>query len=363
MTAADTDPAVEPRAIVHADLDAFFASVEQRDDPSLRGRPVLVGGRPEGRGVVAAASYEARRYGARSAMPMRTAVRLCPHAVVVVPRFEAYSAVSAEVMAIFHERAPLVEPLSLDEAYLDASAEPGFWRHAEAEARSLKGAVRAAVGLTVSVGVATTKSAAKIASDLRKPDGLVVVAPGNEASFLVPLPVGRLSGVGPRAQERLARLGVTTIGELARLDPALLVSSFGRWGVEMSRLARGIDERPVCADRERKSVGRETTFARDITAGEALDQTLDDLCGQVSERLERRGVRGRTVTLKVRHADFSTHTRQRTLPVSLAARDEIRAVAARLVDDELAPETKLRLIGVAVSGFADERQLPLFTLW
>ncbi len=357
-TAAD-----RPRAIIHADLDAFFASVEQRDDPSLRGLPVLVGGRPEGRGVVAAASYEARRFGARSAMPMRTALRLCPRAIVVAPRFDAYAAVSAEVMAIFRRRTVLVEPLSLDEAYLDLAAVPDFWQRAEREGRALKREVRQAVGLTLSVGVATTKSAAKVASDLRKPDGLVVVRPGEEAEFLAPLPVRLLSGVGPRAEERLSVLGVTTIGGLARLDPPLLRAYFGRWGEEMADRARGIDPRPVSAEHERKSVGRETTFPRDITAGDELEHALDELCEQVSERLERRGLHGRTVTLKVRHADFTTRTRQRTLPVALARGEDLRSVAARLADDQIAPDARIRLVGLAVSGFADERQLPLFPFW
>ena len=360
---SEADSAALPRAIVHADLDAFFASVEQRDDPALRGQPVLVGGRPEGRGVVAAASYEARRFGVRSAMPMRTALRLCPRALVVAPRFETYAAVSAEVMAIFRSRTALVEPLSLDEAFLDMSGEPDFWPRAKDEGRALKAEVRAAVGLTLSVGVATTKSAAKVASDLNKPDGLVVVRPGHEGAFLEPLPVRLLSGVGPRAQERLAQFGVTTIGGLARLDPTLLQGFFGRWGLAMAERARGIDPRPVSAEHERKSVGRETTFAHDITAGTEVERALEELCDQVSERLERRGLHGRTVTLKVRRADFTTHTRQRTLPVALARPDEIRIVAARLAREEIAPETKIRLIGVAVSGFADERQLPLFPFW
>jgi DNA polymerase IV len=356
--------AVRPqRAIVHADLDAFFASVEQRDEPSLRGRAVLVGGRPEGRGVVAAASYEARASGARSAMPMRTAIRLCPQAVVVAPRFDAYAAASSLVMEVFHRRSELVEPLSLDEAYLDLGHDELFWSQAEQRARALKDDVFAATGLRLSVGVATSKSVAKIASDLRKPDGLVVVPPGDEAAFLAPLPVGRLSGVGPRSQERLARLAIATIGDLARADPAVLRSLFGRWGDEMSQLARGVDHHPVVSDRERKSVGRETTFADDIAPGGHLDQTLDELCGQVAERLSRRSLRGRTVTVKVRYADFTTHTRQTTLPVALTTREEILRVATRLIEDEVGGEARLRLIGVTVSGFADEAQLPLFTVW
>lgn len=350
------------RAILHADLDAFYASVEQRDDPSLRGKPVLVGGSPEARGVVAAASYEARRFGVRSAMPMRTALRLCPQAVVARPRFDAYAAVSAEVMAVFRAHTPLVEPLSLDEAYLDLSDDGEIWQRPEQFGQALKREVRAAVGLTASVGLATTKSAAKIASDLRKPDGLVIVSPGGEAAFLAPLPAGRLWGVGPRTEERLVRLGVTTIGELAALDLRLLATQAGRWAADLQSLARGIDPRPVVAERERKSVGCETTFAEDRPPGEALWASLEELCDQLAGRLERRGLRGRTVTLKVRRSDFITCTRQQTLLATVSARGDLVAVAGRLLDAELQPGERVRLLGVSVSGFAEEAQLPLFAL-
>lgn len=349
-----------PRAIVHADLDAFFASVEQRDRPELRGRPVLVGGRPESRGVVAAASYEARRFGVHSAMPMRTAVRLCPRAVIVAPRFDVYARVSAQVMALFHAISPLVEPLSLDEAYLDCGHLSDFWPRAEAFGRELKERVRAEVGLTISVGIATSKSVAKIASDLRKPDGLLVVRPGEEAAVLVSLPVGRLWGVGPRSCERLAALGVHTIGELAACEAATLRPIFGSWTETLLAMARGIDERPVEPQRERKSIGRETTFAADLAPGDQLERALAKLCAEVAERLQRRGLRGRTVTLKLRRADFSTHTRQVTLPAAIADGDDLRAVAARLLAEEVRPDERLRLIGVSVSGFAHEVQLPLF---
>lgn len=350
------------RAILHADIDAFFASVEQRDDAALAGKPVLVGGRPEERGVVAAASYEARRFGARSAMPMRTAVRLCPQAVIVPPRFEAYAAVSAEIMAIFRARTPLVEPLSLDEAYLDLSEDPSVWLAPAAYGAALKREVHTATGLTASVGLATTKSAAKIASDLQKPDGLVVVPPGEEAAFLAPLPVGRLWGVGPRTEEQLARLGVTTIGALAVLDVRLLSTRAGRWAEELASLARGVDPRPVVAERERKSVGRETTFVEDRAPGALLDGTLAELCEEVAARLDQRGLRGHTVTIKVRRSDFSTRTRQHTLLETVARRDELVAVSGRLLELELQPGERVRLLGVSVSGFAEEAQLPLFTL-
>jgi len=349
-----------PRAIVHADLDAFFASVEQRDRPELRGRPVLVGGQPESRGVVAAASYEARRFGVHSAMPMRTAVRRCPHAVIVAPRFDVYARVSAQVMALFHTLSPLVEPLSLDEAYLDCGHLADFWSRAEAFGRDLKERVRAEVGLTISVGIATTKSAAKIASDLRKPDGLLIVPPGQEAAFLAPLPVGVLWGIGPRSRERLAALGVRTIGELAAREAAELRPIFGSWAETLLAMARGSDERLVTPERERKSIGRETTFAADLAPGERLEHALAELCAEVADRLQRRGLRGRTVTLKVRRADFSTHTRQITLPTAIADGDDLRAVATRLLAEDVRPGERVRLIGVSVSGFAHEVQLPLF---
>ena len=350
------------RVIFHADLDAFFASVEQRDRPELRGRPVLVGGSPAERGVVAAASYEARRYGARSAMPMAAALRLCPpNAVRVPPRFDRYGEVSREVMGIFRARTPLVEPLSLDEAYLDLTeplAAPGA-PSPEAAARALKDEVRARVGLTISIGVATSKSVAKIASDLRKPDGLVVVPRGDERAFLAPLPVGRLWGVGPRAEERLARAGVRTIGELAAMDPRWLAHAFGKWGELLHTLAIGNDERAVTPEREIKSVGRETTFAEDVSSPAQLSATLRRLCDQVAERLRHRGLRGRTVTLKLRHHDFRTITRQTRLLAPSDDADSVYAEASRLLSAELSAGVRFRLIGVSVSGFEPVAQLAL----
>jgi len=353
------------RVICHADLDAFYASVEQMDRPELRGRPVLVGGSPSERGVVAAASYEARRFGARSAMPMRTALRLCPpEAVRVQPRFDRYSAVSRHVMALFRARTPLVEPLSLDEAYLDLTeplAAPGA-PTPEGAARALKDAVRVAVGLTISVGVATSKSVAKIASDLHKPDGLVVVPPGSERDFLAPLPVARLWGVGPKGAERLARAGVTTVGQLAAMDPRWLAHAFGKWGPLLGDLANGVDDRPVSPDRETKSVGRETTFAEDVADRTSLAETLQRLSDQVGVRLHRHGLRGRTVTLKLRHHDFRTISRQTRLLAPTDAAPEIFGEALRLLDAELARGGRFRLIGVTVSGFDPVAQLalPLF---
>jgi DNA polymerase-4 len=353
------------RVIFHADLDAFYASVEQCDRPELRGRPVLVGGSPAERGVVAAASYEARRYGARSAMPMRTALRLCPPSTVrVPPRFDRYVEVSRAVMALFRARTPLVEPLSLDEAYLDMTeplARPAA-PTPEGAARALKDEVRTRLGLTISIGVAASKSAAKIASDLRKPDGLVVVPPGGEREFLAPLPVERLWGVGPKAAERLRSAGITTIGALAAADPRWLARVFGKWGVQMHAFANGRDDRPVMPMRAVKSVGRETTFPEDVADRTQLHATLRQLTEQVAERLQRRGLRGRTVTLKLRHHDFRTISRQTRLPAPSDRTAELLAAAARLLDAEIGPARRFRLIGVAVSGFEPVAQLalPLF---
>jgi DNA polymerase-4 len=353
------------RVIFHADLDAFFAAVEQHDRPELRGRPVLVGGAPEARGVVSAASYEARRYGARSAMPMRTALRLCPPGTVrVPPRFERYAAVSRQVMDLFRACTPLVEPLSLDEAYLDMTAPlaaAGAPTPAEA-AQALKRAVREHVGLSVSVGVATSKSVAKIASDLNKPDGLVVVPPGEERRFLAPLPAERLWGVGPKVAARLHRAGIRTIGDIAAADPRWLAHIFGRWGELLHALARGVDDRPVSTSREVKSVGRETTFPHDVEERARLAESLRALAAQVAERLRRHGLRGRTVTLKLRQHDFRTVTRQTRLPLPTDRAEIIAATALQLLAGELTEGARVRLVGVTVSGFEPVTQLllPLF---
>jgi DNA polymerase-4 len=348
-----------PRCIVHADLDAFYAAVEQRDNSKLRGRPVIVGGSAEHRGVVATASYEARRFGVHSAMAMSRALRLCPGAVRVPARFGVYAEVSRVVLETYRRRTSLVEPLALDEAYLDLSdrAPPAEeWRGL---GRAIKDEVRRAVGLAVSVGLGTSKSVAKIASDLEKPDGLVVVPPGEERDFLAPLPVSRLWGVGPRGEDRLAKLGVRTIGDLAGVDVRLLANIFGRWGTLLSELANGIDERPVEPSRAIKSIARETTFPEDIAAGPRLDAALEPLAAGVAERLRRRGLRGRTVTLKLRLSDFTTLTRQRTLTYPIDDAVGILDAARDLLRREIQPGQRLRLLGISVSGFDAPKQMPL----
>ncbi len=348
-------------AILHLDLDAFYASVEQLDDPGLRGRPVVVGG-TSGRGVVCAASYEARKYGVRSAMPTVEARRRCPDAVFLPPRFPRYEELSRIVFGVYRRYTPLVEPLSLDEAFLDVTRSRALHGPPQDIARKVKGEVRTATGLTVSAGVADCKMAAKIASDLGKPDGLVVVPPGTTAAFLAPLPVSRLWGVGKVTEQALRRLGVATIGELARFPEQVLVERLGSAGAHMRALAAGDDPREVVPDEEARSVGAEDTFERDLSGEAALLPQLLDQSVRVARRLREAGLRGRVVTLKVKYADFTMVTRRSTLPRPTDDAGEIyRAIRADLA--RAAPERSVRLTGVTVSGFGDEEapaQLGLF---
>lgn len=348
------------RAIIHADLDAFYASVEQLDRPELSGRPVVVGGPPEHRGVVAAASYEARRYGVHSAMPMRTALRLCPPAVRVSPRFSRYSELSGQIMAIFRGLTPLVEPLSLDEAFLDITDRVSTERGAEAMARWLKLEVKRATGLVVSVGLGTSKSVAKIASDAGKPDGFVIVRPGEEEAFLAPLPARALWRIGPKAEERLASAGISTIGALAAADPVLLQSLLGSWGPLIGRMAAGDDPRQVQPAQRRKSVGAETTFSRDLPDGPELRAALELLAARTVEHLDGAGLRAGTVGLKLRYSDFRTITRQESAGPYQGA--EVFAAAGRLLDAVARPGDRFRLIGVQCSRLEAEGQTQL-ALW
>ncbi|MDT0634736.1 DNA polymerase IV [Spectribacter hydrogenoxidans] len=336
------------RKILHVDMDAFYASVEQRDDPRLAGRPVIVGGRPEGRGVVAAASYEARAFGIHSAMPCARALRLCPEAVVVRPRFDVYRAVSRQIQALFRDITPLVEPLSLDEAYLDVTGSDVCAGSATRIARLLKQRIRDTTGLTASAGVSTNKMLAKLASAMEKPDGLTVIAPGQAAALLTDLPVARLPGVGPATARRLADLGLTTCRDLASYPAAGLAAALGRAGTRLGELARGEDTRPVRPDRPRKSVGAETTFDRDLRDPEALDAVLDELAAKVARRLADGRVGGRRVTLKLRYANFDTVTRSTTLPVPDHRAEWLRSVAASLLQRTEAGTRPARLLGITV---------------
>ncbi|HVR89118.1 MAG TPA: DNA polymerase IV [Candidatus Limnocylindria bacterium] len=356
------------RTILHCDLDAFYASVEQRDHPEYRGKPVIVGGGPNERGVVSAASYEARRFGVRSAMPLRQAGKLCPEGIFVPGRFPAYEEASDRVMALFADRTPLVQPISLDEAFLDVTATAHLFGGAEACARALKQAVRDQVGLVLSIGIASNKLCAKIASDLRKPDGLVIVPRGAEAEFLAPLPLARLWGVGPKTRETLEGMGMRTIGDLAHADRARLAARFGEHGRSIGERARGIDtDNEVVPESEAKSIGHEHTFERDTLDRAHIESTLLRLAEGVGRRLRAHDLRGRTVTLKLRVAPFETRSRQRTLPEATADDLRIYETARALLREALAADraggrvSPVRLIGVTLSGFSGGEQLDLFT--
>lgn len=352
------------RTILHVDLDAFYAAVEVREDPTLAGRPVVVGADPRGgrgRGVVAAASYEARAFGIHSAMPISQAYRRCPHAVYVRPRMRLYAAVSARFMAILERYTDLIEPLSIDEAFLDVTGSRALFGDGAAIARRIREAVRGEERITASIGVAPNKFLAKIASDLRKPDALVIVPPDGIAGFLAELPVQRLWGAGPKAMLGFRQLGVATIGAVARLPIERLTETFGdSLGAHFHALARGKDARHVVPERRRKSVGHESTFLEDVRDRAVVRRTLLELVEEVARRLRRAGLRGRVVHLKLRSADFTTLTRQETVPVAADTTDAIWPAAERLLvraDDGL---QAIRLIGVSVSDFDSEPQLPLF---
>ena len=347
------------RQIIHADFDAFYASVEQLDNPDLRDRPVVVGGSPEDRGVVASASYEARRFGVRSAMPMRTALRLCPDAVRMPANFNRYREVSRHVMAIFSEFTPLVEPLSLDEAYLDVTALVAAGRDAVDLARQLKSQVKEELGLAISVGVAASKSVAKIASDFGKPDGFEVVAPGSERDFLSPLPVGRLWGVGPKRVERLNAEGVHTIGDLASQPDEWFTVVFGKAGSRIRLLALGEDDSPVVVERETKSISSESTFPQDTGNRDELLEMVGRLSQDVARGLRDHALRGRTVKIKLRLSDFTTLTRQKTLAEPVESSEDIARIAGALLESVMVQERRFRLIGVGASGFDDRRDEPV----
>ncbi len=348
--------------IVHVDMDAFYASVEERDMPSLKGRPLAVGGRPEERGVVAAASYAARRFGVRSAMPMATALRLCPGLIVLPARMDYYAEVSVRIRAIFERYTPTIEPLALDEAFLDVAGSERLFGNAEEIGGLIKEDIRKELHVTASVGVAPNKFLAKIASDLDKPDGFVVVPGDGAQAFLDPLPVGRLWGVGPVAERILRAEGVDTVGALRRWSRAGLIERFGKSGEHLWQLAHGIDDRPVVPDHEAKSLSHETTFAEDITDPDVLRAWLMELTEQVARRMRRQGLKGRTVRIKLRFSDFKTLTRAETLAAPTDRTDDLWQAGARLLDARLPmPLSPVRLIGMGVSGFgADSPQGDLF---
>jgi DNA polymerase-4 len=351
---------VTTRTILHVDLDAFFAAVEQRDRPELRGKPVIVGGGgPDRRGVVSAASYEARRYGVHSAMPLRTAGRLCPDGIFLPVNGARYQRVSREVMAILRRFTPLVEPISIDEAFLDVTGSQALFGDGETIARRIKQAVRDEVDLTISIGVATTKLVAKIASDLQKPDGLVVVPPGDEAAFLAPLSISRLWGVGARTATALRDYGVTTIGDLAAMPPEALSRRFGKHGVDLADRARGIDADHVSDPTDAKSIGHEHTFDVDTSDREVIERTLLGMAEGVASRLRSSGVKASTVAVKIRDSRFHTITRQRTLPEPTDLTEPIWRTALELARPEVRG-IRVRLLGVTASNLGSPDQLALF---
>ena len=353
------------RVVVHVDMDAFFAAIEQRDHPEYRGRPVVVGADPEGgegRGVVSTCSYEAREYGIHSAQPISEAYRRCPDAVFLPVRMDAYRQESRAIREIFSEFTPVIEPLSIDEAYLDITGSLRLFGGKKQLARQLQHRIEERTGLTASLGVAPNKLVAKIASDLEKPEGLVIVEPGEVADFLRPMPVSRLWGVGPKSRRKLEKLGIHTIGDLAARDPEVLEARFGAHGREMWRRAQGRDDRPVQPESETKSVGHEHTFESDTADPELLASTLMRLSEKVAQRLRADRLRGRTVTTKLRFEDFTTLTRASTLDRHTDSAPEIYGVASRNLERVNMRRRKVRLIGVTVSGLkeSDLRQSSLF---
>lgn len=343
------DPSPYARKIIHIDMDAFYASVEQRDDPSLRGRPVAVGGSRE-RGVVAAASYEARAFGVRSAMPSVTARRKCPDLVFVKPRFDVYKAVSGQIRAIFAEHTPAIEPLSLDEAYLDVTENLQGIRSATAIAEMIRARIREVTGLTASAGVSYNKFLAKLASDHRKPDGLFVITPAMGADFVEALPVGRFHGVGPATAAKMERLGIRTGSDLRDCPVGFLQEHFGKSGPYYFGISRGIDQRPVRADRIRKSVGAENTFAADLFQTEEMRAALEPILDKVWRACESSGCRGRTVTLKIKYADFRQITRSQSVMLPVSSRSEMEGIAFRLLQERPRDSRGVRLLGVSLSA-------------
>ncbi len=341
------------RKIIHIDMDAFYASVEQRDDPSLKGKPVIVGWAGE-RSVVCAASYEARKFGVHSAMPASRAKRLCPSGVWLVPDFERYRAVSKQIREIFERHTPLVEPLSLDEAYLDVTQELTGIPTATETAETIRREIREETNLTASAGVAPNKFLAKIASDWRKPDGCFVIRPHQVEKFLVSLPVRKIPGVGKATEAVLHEMKIETVGDFHQFEQNELIARFGKWGTRLWELARGIDESPVEPSRKRKSWSSENTFAKDVTREEAA-AWIAEQAQKLWETLEQKSMRGRTVTVKLRTPDFQTATRRITPPELPSSAQQLADLGVSLLDRfDFPPDARYRLVGVGVSNFLDE---------
>lgn len=341
--------------IIHIDMDAFYASVEQRDHPELRNKPVVVGGLPEGRGgVVATASYEARVFGIRSAMPSKKAQQLCPHAIFVRPRFEAYKEVSQQIRAVFHDYTDLVEPLSLDEAYLDVTEDKqGIGSALEIAAR-IKARIKNELGLTASAGVSINKFLAKIASDLKKPDGLSFIGPNRTQSFMEALAVEKFFGVGKVTAAKMKAMGLATGADLKKLTEPELVAHFGKAGRFYYNIVRGIDNRPVQPDRETKSVGAEDTFPHDLTTPEEMNHELEKLATLVADRLKRHTLKGRTVTVKIKYHDFKIITRSRSFSQPVDDGPTVAAAAKTLLAGTPLESVRVRLLGITLSNFSGQ---------
>jgi DNA polymerase-4 len=350
----ETSPSKTHRKIIHIDMDAFYASVEQRDNPELRGIPLIVGGSPEGRGgVVATASYEARKFGIRSAMPSKQALQLCPHATFVRPRFAAYKEASQKIREIFSRYTDLIEPLSLDEAYLDVTEDKLNIGSAIEIAKQIKQAIKDELQLTASAGVSINKFVAKIASDINKPDGLTFIGPSAIEAFMEKLAVEKFHGVGKVTAQKMKKMGLHTGADLKTLTQDELVSHFGKAGNFYYRIVRGIDEREVQPDRETKSIGAEDTFSYDLTNMEEMGAELDKIAKVVHERLLKNNLEGRTITLKIKYSDFKQITRNKSLLKPVNEPEAISSISKQLLAATEPEDKKIRLLGITVSNFGE----------
>ena len=345
---------MECRKIIHVDMDAFYAAVEQRNNPALKGKPVIVGGDPDRRGVVSTCSYEARQYGVKSAMPSKTAVKLCPHGIFLYPDFNAYKEVSLQISEIFHDYTDLVEPLSLDEAFLDVTENKKNIAYATAIAKEIRQRILTETGLTASAGVSYNKFLAKSASEINKPDGLAVIRPEDAEAFLEKLPIGKFYGIGKATETRMFSLGITNGAELKEKSLEMLVKHFGKAGRFYYHIVRGVDTREVESERVRKSVGKETTLDEDIDDIMSMHSILDELGMMVEKYLQRKEIKGKTVTLKVKYADFESATRSITLNCFVNDADTICRYAKNLLTETRAGVKKVRLLGIAMSNLDND---------
>lgn len=353
--------AKKARVIIHIDMDAFYASVEQLDNPSLKGEPVIVGGKPNQRGVVSAASYEAREYGVHSAMPLRQAYKLCPHAVFLPVNHERYEQISEEIMKTLKNYTPLVKPVSLDEAFMDVTHSQSLFGRAEEIAKKIKKQIKDKLGLTASVGIAPNMFLAKIASDLNKPDGFVVIKPGEEKRFLEKLLISKMRGVGHVTEKALKSLGIKTIGQLAAYPVEVLKSKFGsKYGEQLYKLAKGIDESEVTPESKPKSIGNEITYQEDTGSREQIRKTLFELAEQVGKRLRDENLSARTITLKLRFDDFMTITRSNTIVNSTDLGEDIFAIAWEMFEKFNLSRKLVRLVGVSTSNLVKDEPKQLF---